>query len=423
MPVRGVVLDEETRKPVAGAIVGLAAETNCLAMDSGTRTLQIAVTEADSTGRFTVGGGIIVLPLLATLHLCSGWKSNIAAVAPGYYDAPTYYPSESGGLTPPWSLHRSAPVAAQLRRLRYLLPLAYGYRRRTYTESLPDHQVREDLETRLRSFRYRPLGPRGVFVSQPGTTFDRLAIDDWNPHGKPLVYAASSKTGAVYEWTDDGHPAAVKNGSLESMLLAADRKGRETALVRGWLEQSQWPLPAEKAAVEALLREESKVECIASAGPPSQLTFVIITRDTEGPAATVVSPFAQSRGRRVSRRRLEHPGGAAGAASTSGPPQRVTACTLGGGLGLYVAFAEGGIRRYFDDAGEGPFREDPFWAASRPVTLKAEGGPKTFTDIAVGRVMTDTRFSSQPAVYAVTGGPEIYRFGDEGEPDQRFEFD
>jgi hypothetical protein len=80
LPVRVRVVDEETRAPVAGALVELAASTHCTAfVDTVTKQLQAVDAEGDRGGRVLVGGGVDLL-----FPLCMGWETRLAAVAPGY---------------------------------------------------------------------------------------------------------------------------------------------------------------------------------------------------------------------------------------------------------------------------------------------------------------------------------------------------
>ncbi len=272
-----------------------------------------------------------------------------------------------------------------------------------------------------------------MFVSESGGNLDRLFVA-----GGMTVTAGSSTTGSVRAWGDDGRPAPVQSGSLASAALASSRTTREIARLREWIQVSTWRLQAEKTLLEDLLQKESDIECVTGTGwkpHPTrfdQLTFVVITRDGADHAVFEVNWDPDRAGHRLFRKRFGPPAELLRAwrgnlrtrtgealMPLPGPAGKMTACLLGPG-GLYVAFAAGGIRRYWASQGEEPLREDgPFWTASRPVTLDADGGPKTFTDLDFGAALLE---SWCPALYAVTGGPEIYRFGDEGEPDQRIEF-
>ncbi len=140
LPVRGVVVDQETHQPIADATVELTAETQWFAFPEGeTRTLQVALTRSGRAGRFTVGGGANVL-----FPRCIGWKTNVAVFAPGYYGSEWNPVSDSVGFGTPWPLHTLVPVTVALKRLRYLRPLVCDYERHAYAETFRHLSVDED---------------------------------------------------------------------------------------------------------------------------------------------------------------------------------------------------------------------------------------------------------------------------------------
>jgi len=101
------------------------------------------------------------------------------------------------------------------------------------------------------------------------------------------------------------------------------------------------------------------------------------------------------------------------------------------GPGLVLAFENDGIRRFHIpgtwERRDVPLREEPFWQNSRLVTIEAAGGSKSFSGLATGWINDEATGAlasvyGSAAIYAVARGDKVFRFGDDGTPDERITF-
>ena len=196
-PVPGQVIDVDTKAPIEGAAVRLQHWAGCPQFHvtkSHPKPPRETLTDAD--GRFTIGGGVTVAPCL-----WPGWSTRLDIVAPGYltdgahdddFDEPALQSVRRGTF--------------ELDRVRYRVELEEYERLAKYPLGSSGSKWAQALAT-ARSMSVQPAGRLGVFASQPGAVFDRVATVK-RGHTRRLlnwsVITQDRNTGALYEWTTKG---------------------------------------------------------------------------------------------------------------------------------------------------------------------------------------------------------------------------
>ncbi len=356
-PVRGSVVDGATGSPVPDALVEMWAHSyTWLGMGHpGETYLQETWSSTDSSGHFSVGGGVSLL-----FPLWLGWTTRVAVVAPGYFPASVPIKDSVGvGFPLPRSFFASREI--RLERMHYVLELESFTRFRGCCDVRGAEGAHRQLVERLHRLPLTRIGPPGVFVTQTGAAFDRVAVAP----GWGLILARDSRSGRTFGWTSGG-------------IAAPERD------VEQWLAHGGWEAEARREKSDVAIdpfRQRSPAYRRAAAG-----TLHCAPAALEAAWLVDVDP---------------------------------TACANLGDAS-YLSSRHGGIRRFVRHLyppPPAPIQEDlGFWEATEAVLRTAEGR-KTFLDLCAGSLR-----GARAVVYGVAGEDAIYRFSEEGQPDQRIDF-
>lgn len=472
VPVRGQVIDADTKKVVQGAAVRLDRSAHCPRGFHGSVTHKLATLETitDVDGRFSIGGRVTIPPCIYFPR----WSVSLDIVAPGYF-------AESAYSTDLY-ITGERPVQSgtfELHRMRYLIELdEYGYVAKGRPVEDAESVWGKALSTAER-LPFQRVDRPGVFVSQPGAVFDQIAVVKsavFHRLLKWMVVTQDRNTGSVYGWTTKGTPVPVPGppASGASMLGGRRSIGKGYPFFvhkdriyfpehRSVLPQSPWtqhwfPSASQFGGVRAaddfgyVVTVEADGEELAAYSLERWSEWVAPGRKRDGPRqilpgprlkvsevlpggrppiecitsmkgardnvvfiahaaderALFVLPFGKIGQNEWVAERVQLPRGTLSA--------EVTACAAGRDSGsLYVALRDRGIMKLQVTRFQG---WKSTWKVRQTKTLLGPNGPLNFSSLAVGEI---DRFWHM--LYAVAGDDKIYRFDADLRPDQRIEFD
>ncbi len=222
-----------------------------------------------------------------------------------------------------------------------------------------------------------------------------------------------SQLGGITVAATSGHfLITVEAGGLEFGFYRLEERLQSKDIV----QTSILPGPL-RSVSDVLPGGRSPIECLTNGGPESD-SLVIVANTAEGRALFLL-PWEKAYEKEWKAVRVTVPPGILTA--------EVTACasTRSPIKSLYLAIKDKGIRRLvFRSSADAKLREvskynteeAPFWEASKRVVLESEDGPKNFIGLATAELE-----SVWEVVYGVTGDNAIYRFAEDGIPDQRIE--
>jgi len=274
-PLEGRVVDADTRAPIQGAVVLLETYAHCAKFMSGeTRNLPTEQARTAQDGRFRIGRYMSFAPNC----FANGWGDELYVMAPGYSAEHL-----SHSTLPALDTHEFASPGLdliELHRICYLGELE-AFRRdvatheaiRRYMTS-PGSQFR-DTSNKILSGSVRVLDTPGVFVRDPESTFDQITTTRVEPSRLPqlhkLVLAHDRRTGRVKAWTTRGEPVPVPllaepGWSIAGKQSFLDDRSYSLFLVRGeaiyyparqdatphWLDPDNWlRVPGQIGSVRA----------------------------------------------------------------------------------------------------------------------------------------------------------------------------
>ena len=180
---RSQVIDSDTRRPVSG-VVALLERTYACGAFHGTHWYYDPPVESvtDPDGRFVVGEKPRRPP-------CDERWEWVGLIAPGYLPTRGFH---------------SAPTP--LPRLRHTIERDAYFSKEAGSHPSRPGPLYERALGAARNLPFTAVGSVGVFVSQPGSEFDRILVA---PHGfgygpRLTVVAQDRRAGALYSWTTRG---------------------------------------------------------------------------------------------------------------------------------------------------------------------------------------------------------------------------
>lgn len=467
-PVRGQVIDAETKTPIPGTAVVFYQGADCPRLFHGVRNYPYPrlETQTDRDGRFQIGGGIKFVPYCPIPI----WRESLEMLAPGYF---VKIISFNQIFT-----HGANPVRAgvfEMDRIQYLIELEEYRRFSKGRQEKEDKTLWGDVKKVSQRLPYRQLGKPGVFATKPGAIFDQIvAIEAWSWDVPRLsrwsVFTQDRSTGSVYRWMRTGKPEPVHalpvlgasmlgghfykgtaypfftqenriyypyirevnhSGHVEvdwlfgtsqfaRIRLATDSGGYLITVEDRELVMYEWVTsrmgephrppalaPGRRVMVSDLLDGgQPPIECISGVmGLDRQIYLALITHTADGRAMFIL-PFRWLSSKDGVARRIELPRGTL--------DTEVTACA-GGFRSLYVALKGRGILKIdgYDEPGSKKLTR-----VTRTPTIPGPDGPINFTSLVVAEFDPFWQM-----LYAVAGDDKIYRFDANLRPDQRIEFD
>lgn len=464
MPVRGQVIDSDTKRPIPGAAVRLDRTAACPRFFHGHdwHRLPSLETRTDGEGRFTIGGGVTIAPCMLPR-----WSVDLHILAVGYL-------SDSAHDTDLY-INTEKPVRYglfELDRIRYLTELE-EYRSATLTRLAENAGPvwAEALNTAQR-LSFRTVGRPGAFASQAGAIFDQIAtVEGGGPQRllRWIILAQDRNTGSLYRWTTKGTSEAtlappvpgssmlggrrsvgygfpffvkedwlyfpehgnaiLRNPGSQNWFSASSRfdgvkavvdigvhvvmveaGGREVAIYhlgrvpRRRPDEPREGAPGPSLSVSDMLSgSQPPIECMTGVrGPSDEVVFIAHTADGR---ALFGLPYGRIQRKEWVAERVELPRGTLSA--------EVTACA-GGNSSLYVALRNRGIIKLERTEVRG---WKSTWKVRQTRTLTGASGPLNFSSLAVGEIEPYWE-----VLYGVAGDDAIYRFSADLRPDQRIEF-
>lgn len=469
--VRGHVIDAETKAPVPGAVVRLTREATCPALHGHQiRKLPPVDSETDRAGHFRLRGGFVRAPCARPLW----WTVTLTLLAPGYLmdpdrDTALYYRAGNS----------SGRATFELYPNRYQVDLD-AYRVTPWATPPAEPPASRWASTLAAAHRVpvQPVGDSGVFASQSGAAFDRVAVIE---RGVPVglerwvVVAQDRRSGALHGWTIKGTteplPALPPGASLlsgrwrpggpEPLITETDRlhfARDRNAPFGGPGALGSMVVRSELAEVGAAVRADHWLVTVEASGgaiavydvhgwldglvPPPQPEAQGFVEPGRRLAVGDVLPGGQPPVTCVARVSGDRPGivfiaregtsqgvfflvapalGSAGAwraervaAPAEALPGEATACA-GGHDAVYVAVRGQGIRKLrLSPPSAGPGAGRTAVRVEASVVLAGPSGPLTFVALAAGELA-----AGQEVLYAAAGDDAVYRFSADLRPDQR----
>lgn len=459
------------RAEYEAALVGLEREAWCPNFVHGgdTHPLPAKETRTDANGRFTIGGGVLSVPCAWAF-----WTADLTVIAPGYLvdtalDTELYTSTE-----------RSVRSGLfELDRIRYRLELDEYARVATSPPATAAGSLWAMTLPAAQRLSVRPAARPGVFASQPGAVFDRVATVEraqWRRLLRWSVIAQDRTTGALYGWTTKGTPERLPpfpagasiltgrrpRGANEPLFVQPDRlyfAARDTEPL-GSGAQTWVPVAAQFGGTRAAVDWGVWVVTLEAGGGEVAvydldrwIEWYVPTRNPGEPREILPGPRLAVAdllpGARSPVECMTSVGGGHSVIAFIAPigderavfllrrgPEKdprdwkakrvevmrgtlrgeVTACA-GGENALYVALKGQGIRRLeIREESTGPLA----WKLAAKVTASATPGgptePLNFSALAVGNIGREWE-----VLYAVAGDDAIYRFSADLRPDQRVE--
>jgi hypothetical protein len=447
--VDGTVVDRETRTPIEGAVVRWDRTANCPGLFHGNTPHELPDVEArtDAAGRFALRRGLLRPAPCANVI----WSESLRILAPGYRPYGIY---DSGIRFQPDEPVRSGQF--DLSRFRYRLEVERFRAVWTRVSEASGHIWQAAVATAL-ARPFVPAGPAGVFVSEPGARFDRVAVTrvDFGTHDSrsPIVLAQDSVTGQVRGWTARGEALSLPWSGKERLDLVNGDRSTDPVLTTGsrlyWargheavrepLDSPLWltfPVRGDRvrAAVnpatlltwegaDTVVRHEpavsrgrgsapavasrqpwtellphiaSPVECMSTIGRASGGVLVVVAQ-----GSSWLVPNWRTHAATWQADRVPFP--------TEVAATPLVACA--GGLdGLYVASRGGRIHAL-------RLNRQPRQAATWEVGVPF--GPGAASGAPEIRAISVSTLDFAEVLYVVTGGESVYRFSASGQPDQR----
>jgi hypothetical protein len=220
-PVSGQVIDRDTKRPVAGAIVTLDRETVCPKFIHGSDhyPLPVRETTTDVDGHFTLRDLSSIAPCLFPF-----FAHSLRIAAPRYLTAQALD-------TNLYSTTQQSVRAGvfELTPIRYRAEL--GLLPRPSTE-LPAEVRRpaplwDATVAGLQRSEVSSVGPPAVFATHAGARFDRVATVKFGVYAdrgsRELVVAQDRATGSFHAWTPRGDPVPVAMPATRDHALIGGR--------------------------------------------------------------------------------------------------------------------------------------------------------------------------------------------------------
>jgi hypothetical protein len=220
-PVSGQVIDRDTKRPVAGAIVSLDRETVCPKFIHGSDhyPLPVRETTTDVDGHFTLRDLSSVAPCLFPFFAHS---LRIAA--------PRYLTAEALDTNLYSTTQQSIRAGVfELTPIRYRAELGLLPRPSTELPAEPRRPAPlwDAALAGLQRSAVSSVGPPAVFVTHPGARFDRVATVKFGVYAdnglRELVVAQDRATGSFHAWTPRGDAVPVAMPAKKDHALIGGR--------------------------------------------------------------------------------------------------------------------------------------------------------------------------------------------------------
>lgn len=459
-PISGQVIDRDSGGPIPGAAVQVSRAAHCPRLLRGQTTHRFPPreTKTDGAGRFEFDRTVLAAPCLAPI-----WSGDLKILVPGFrpehlHDSGVGFPFDR-------------PIRSglfELERWRYRLEIEEF--RELWKESRESEETGGKWGEAIalaRQFPFRRAGTSGVLVSHPGARFSRVAVThvgkSTHDYRVPIVLAQDVATQTILAWTAHGRPVRLPWSQVPGLsLLEADRSTNPVLTDGSRIFFSRSPDSIQHEFIEAWWTvRTAPVAAVRAFYHPGLSTF-----DPSSGLFTVYPPGGRLPGGRVTppappvvHRLVELlpsalppvecfatvqadfdlivviAGGPTGRTSFAVPtfglhqlPWKAEQITLpaevartpivtcaGGSRALYLALEGRGIQKL--RLHEVPERGSVVrnWTPETLITLEGSDGPREFRALAVGKLKV------REVVYAVAQGNSIYRFADDGRPDERVE--